>query len=150
MECGICKKELPEGAPSEEIGDEVYCGDCAFLNGLITEEEYLSRHCFWLDIPNIRAAVYDGKIYLDNKPFFWEREARDRNAPEYKEWREQVFTRDDFKCQRCGQKGGKLNAHHIKQYALYPDLRFDPDNGITLCEVCHKEVHKNNRKKVIT
>lgn len=147
MECGICKLELPEGAPYEEIGDEIYCGDCAFLRGLITEKEYLSGYCFWLALPNIRAAVHDGKIYLDNKPFFWERKPRDRNASEYRIWREQVFTRDGYKCRRCGQTGGTLNAHHIKQYALYPDLRFDPDNGITLCEKCHKEVHKNNRKK---
>ena len=148
MKCKECNKHLPDGAPSEEVGNESYCGDCAFLIGIITEKEYLSRHCFWLDIPNIRAAVHNGKIYLDNKPFIWEREARDRNAPAYRVWRSQIFERDNYTCQRCGQKGGNLNAHHIKQYALYPDLRLDPVNGITLCEECHKAVHKKNRKKV--
>ncbi len=146
--CKRCGMELPEGAPYEGNANDVYCGDCAFLNGIINGEEYLHNHCYWLCLPNLRAVVRNGKIYVDNKPFFWERESRDRNAPEYREWREQVFSRDDYTCQKCGQRGKKLNAHHVKQYALYPDLRFDLDNGITLCDDCHKAVHKNNRKKV--
>ena len=40
---------------------------------------------------------------------------------------------------RCGYKRA-LNAHHIIRWADAPHLRFDEDNGITLCWKCHKEI----------
>lgn len=60
-----------------------------------------------------------------------------RHRREYKEWRTSVYERDDYVCQCCGVRGGKLNAHHINQFANYHELRYDIRNGITLCENCH-------------
>jgi hypothetical protein len=65
-----------------------------------------------------------------------------RNSVEYKQWRNAVFERDNYTCQHCGQKGGKLNAHHIKPFSDYPHLRLEVNNGITLCTECHKKAHK--------
>lgn len=66
-----------------------------------------------------------------------------RKISEYREWRSSVFKRDNFTCQICESVGGKLNAHHIKEFSKHKELRFAIDNGITLCEECHKNIHKN-------
>lgn len=63
-----------------------------------------------------------------------------RVSPEYKIWRNGVFLRDGFKCTACGSTK-KLHPHHLKSFAKFVDLRFDVNNGITLCEVCHGKVH---------
>ena len=65
-----------------------------------------------------------------------------RNSVEYDLWREAVFSRDNWTCQKCIQRGGILHAHHIFNFATHLDLRFAIDNGITLCKKCHKEFHK--------
>jgi len=84
------------------------------------------------------------KMFATLKPTldYERRSAADiRRSTEYKEWRNAVFRRDDYTCQRCGSRGVKVNAHHIKPFAYYHDLRTDVDNGITLCVACHKAVH---------
>lgn len=68
-----------------------------------------------------------------------------RKSSEYKEWRRQVFERDSYTCRHCQVRGGYLHPHHIKSFAEYPELRFEVDNGITLCKECHRKVHCNPR-----
>ena len=63
-----------------------------------------------------------------------------RNMPEYVDWRRAVYERDRYTCLNCGGNQG-LNAHHIKSWVAYPELRFDVDNGKTLCFDCHNLEH---------
>lgn len=66
----------------------------------------------------------------------------------YVEWRTAVFVRDDFTCQRCGARGGDLQAHHVKSWARYPELRFEVANGMTLCRrPCHAIVNAEQAKQ---
>ena len=60
-----------------------------------------------------------------------------RNSAMYKIWRQAVFLRDNFTCQECNSFGGYLNAHHIKSWSRFPELRFKINNGITYCKDCH-------------
>jgi len=77
-----------------------------------------------------------------------------RSSIEFRLWREAVFARDNWTCQKTGIRGGKLHSHHIKNFAQYPELRFAIDNGITFSKESHKEFHKkygfkNNTKQQI-
>jgi transposase len=67
-------------------------------------------------------------------------EVRERQSYIAKKWRKQVTKRDDHKCQKCGSLD-KLHAHHIKEFKDYPDLRWDLNNGITVCVFCHEKIH---------
>ena len=65
-----------------------------------------------------------------------------RHSLENRLWRENVFTRDNWTCQKCKKRGRKLNSHHINNFAEHPELRFIINNGISLCEDCHAAFHK--------
>lgn len=77
---------------------------------------------------------------------------RIRKTFQYRQWRSDVFTRDDFTCQKCDRRGLVINAHHnMMSFALILTLNdittleqaekceelWNINNGITLCENCH-------------
>lgn len=70
-------------------------------------------------------------------------------------FRESVFERDDYSCDICKDKGVTINAHHLNGYHWFEEGRYDPENGVTMCEICHKDFHKkygrmNNTKEQYT
>ena len=69
-----------------------------------------------------------------------------RRSVAYQTWRKEVFKRDGYACRNCGDTFSSLEAHHVKSFALHPDLRLDVSNGRTLCKRCHhKETAKQNQ-----
>lgn len=83
------------------------------------------------------------------------RQRSERFTYDYRKWRTLVYQRDGYTCQCCGAHSHKgrtvdLNAHHIFNWSDYPELRYDIDNGITLCEDCHNLFHKLFGKKNVT
>ncbi len=85
----------------------------------------------------------------------------------YQNWRKMIFERDNYICQKCGNKKNRsLEAHHIKPFAfIYKEaillldekkiyqkiLNYEPlfnmDNGITLCKKCHRKIKHPNYKR---
>lgn len=77
---------------------------------------------------------------------------RIRKSFKYRQWRSDVYSRDDYTCE-CGIRGGKLHAHHIKTFsiilkennidtfekAMECEELWNINNGKTLCVPCHKE-----------
>lgn len=64
----------------------------------------------------------------------------------YIKWREEIFKRNNWICQKCGSKEN-LEAHHIKEWSEYPELRYNKDNGLTLCKDCHIKIHNQDEKE---
>jgi 5-methylcytosine-specific restriction endonuclease McrA len=56
-------------------------------------------------------------------------------------WALEVKKRDNFKCKFC-KKEKNLHAHHIIPWKENEELRFDLDNGITLCCPCHARMER--------
>jgi len=61
----------------------------------------------------------------------------------HKEWADAVKERDKYVCQICGKslKDGNVHniqAHHILAKTTYPELKYDINNGLTLCYFDHK------------
>lgn len=101
----------------------------------------------------VRERTPRGKNHYNYKHGQSQRNRDDRRKIEYQDWRDAVFLRDNYTCQKCGDsKGGNLRAHHIKPFATHPKLRFDISNGLTLCHICHELEHfkpnsiRNQRK----
>ncbi len=65
---------------------------------------------------------------------------------EYVKWRTKVYQRDNWTCQTCQIRGSYLQAHHIKSWRKYPELRYKINNGVTLCRECHKLANKEQRR----
>ncbi|HEA46427.1 MAG TPA: hypothetical protein ENH99_01460 [Candidatus Pacearchaeota archaeon] len=70
-----------------------------------------------------------------------------RGSLEYKQWQKNVFIRDNYFDQKSKIRGGNLVAHHILNFAQYPQLRFEVNNGITLSREAHDEFHKMYGKR---
>ena len=73
-----------------------------------------------------------------------------RNSQEYIRWRDAVYEKNNYTCAICGSKED-IQAHHIKSFDNYPELRFDIENGVALCKTCHLNIHSGNSdNRVIT
>lgn len=73
-----------------------------------------------------------------------------------KDWCGEVCSLSDYVCKKCGKDfsysyyfddENKRNlyvcAHHIKSKKAYPELRYDPKNGICVCKDCHTKIIHN-------
>lgn len=64
--------------------------------------------------------------------------SKERGSPRYRDWRKRVWLRDNFACKIANPDcKGRLEAHHILCFSDYSELRYDVNNGITLCHAHH-------------
>ncbi len=93
-----------------------------------------------------------GKYIGENSPF-WIKDRnklakrQKRNDMAYKEWHKQVLLRDNFKCKIKNKDcEGRLEVHHILAWSSYPKLRYQINNGITLCHAHHPRKRSDEAK----
>ena len=58
--------------------------------------------------------------------------------PRWQKKRLEVFQRDDFTCQKCGDKTRVLNVHHRHYKPQADPWEYFDFELVTLCEDCHK------------
>lgn len=63
---------------------------------------------------------------------------KDRGSSVHRNWSITVKNRDNFQCKISNQEcNGRIEAHHILSYTKFPELRYEINNGITLCHTHH-------------
>lgn len=70
-----------------------------------------------------------------------------RRYSEYRKWNKFIKSRDEV-CLLCGSDK-KLVAHHILEAGDYPELVYEIENGVTLCQSCHIKIHKQGSQNFI-
>lgn len=117
---------------------------------------FCSHNCY----SDFRSLYYRGEKHPNfknlkhsriTKPIRWQKK--------YNEWRSFILDRHNNRCALC-KSDKKIEVHHIKQLSVLveeyikvygkinaqDDIFYSLDNGIALCNNCHKTVHKQNRK----
>ena len=54
-----------------------------------------------------------------------------------------VYTRDFFRCVRCGQQPRARQWHHRRSRSVRDDHTHESCNGVLLCVTCHTWVHQH-------
>lgn len=132
-------------------GVSIYCGGKKFVKG---QKVRLGKKHTQESKDKMSASLRGRKVWNKGLGVKTSLNDRARDSIEFRLWREAVFARDSWTCQKCGEKGGKLHPHHIVNFAENIELRFAIDNGVTLCELHHREFHKvygqrkNNKEQI--
>lgn len=80
------------------------------------------------------------------------------NKKSYQEWlkdprwikrRNEILTRDKNTCQFCGAQDKYLHVHHREYFDGFFPWEYPDSDLVTLCEDCHKYIHKNAHAKSI-
>ena len=142
-EAKYCSKKCWNYRNPKILNECLLCGK-EFWSYKSDNKIYCSKRC---------SSIHHRELQKGDKSHLWKGgktkiNKLERQRGEYREWRSNVFIRDDYTCQKCGIKSKKglvvyLHAHHIKEFATHPDKRFDISNGITLCKNCHLLEHKH-------
>lgn len=148
--CEICGKKYKSGKRISK-----FCIKCHTKHNLIPNSPIIKGE---IDLRGKNNPMYGIQRFgKENPNYKIEKTEEEREVGRliegYGVWRKHVYERDNYTCQCCGDdRGGNLTAHHLDGYSWCKEKRTDVENGITLCEKCHKQFHKeygnfNNTKQ---
>lgn len=71
-----------------------------------------------------------------------------RSSSKDRKWKKEVHKRDNDTCVCCGKENlSPKYAHHLYSHHSHKELRYDVDNGVTLCKECHLDFHRKYGNK---
>jgi len=106
--------------------------------------DWIAKYCSYecaIQRPN------NHRLWKDNLRWKWYDHRRWKLSKLKSRWKI-IKKRDNYTCQECWNKE-HLMAHHIIQYKDSEELRFDEDNWITLCNVCHANYHPQQKNLLL-
>lgn len=119
-------------------GGKARCIGCAILLS-----DYKIRRCL----------SCRGKHYSGEKHWSWKGEnckkQEERNNSLYKNWVSRIKKRDRWTCKINNQDcSGYCEVHHILSWSAYPELRYEVNNGITLCQGHHPRKRADEQRLI--
>lgn len=138
------KNRRGENHPNFNINSKirVICKYCKQEYNIYKYKKNRSNFCSVKCLHNWQSEFMVKKKRYNYKGGYSKRRKEGYFLQKYRNWRSSVFERDMYTCQECGKMGCYIEAHHIFSWKDYPELRFNLDNGKTLCLQCHKQKHK--------
>jgi hypothetical protein len=107
--------------------------------------KHCSRKCLGVTKSRLRGAQTPN--YKKDRSLLAKRQVRNDSA--YVGWRRAVWLRDNFKCKTANPNcAGRIEAHHILAWRDYPELRYQVNNGITLCHSHHPRVREEEKRLI--
>jgi hypothetical protein len=141
------KKRLPKNLDLFRIGGE----KTRFKKGMIPWNKGLksliSSPMKGIKKPEISGVNHPRWVTDRNKLKRFGDDKRDRRSSAYRDWRMNVWRRDNFKCKIANTDcSGRIEAHHILGWSSHPELRYAVNNGITLCQAHHPHKKEEEAK----
>ena len=121
------------------VKNQIYCShSCAKIGkptwnkGLKGYRAGKNHHWFGRDVTGEKNPSYiKDRTQLKKSDRKWKDSA-------YMDWVKRIKNRDNWVCRIADINcGGRLEAHHILDWINYPELRYEINNGITLCHAHH-------------
>ena len=152
--CQTCQAEFVAHSASKGL----FCSIECYWNSKQRRSEYLCVDCDDRISPIKgvkRCRKCRGKYMSSNNHWNWQggisnnRDIHSLNNKEYREWRNQIFARDNFSCPVADSNcNGQLEAHHILRWSRFPKVRYKINNGITLCHAHHPRVEAEEKRLI--
>lgn len=127
------KRKISEAKKGQKYPNRIYAGKKG------SEHHWYGRNCIGENNPTYIKDRTKLKRFNNIQ--------KDRRSSAYVTWRKQVWLRDNFKCKIANPDcKGRLEAHHILGFTAYPELRYEINNGITLCHFHHPRKREDEKK----
>lgn len=162
--CGVCKKVFPAYLADIKRNKAKWCSrDCARISQTEKKAQAVCSAC-GVTFFRKKYKLHKGKIYCTQSCFTKNASAflnmKGKNHPLWKggyasttidghhrKWKRKVLERDGYKCVYCGSTE-RLEADHLWPSARAPHLRYEVENGQTLCHKCHKKTCTYGSKNI--
>lgn len=103
---------------------------------LISDETFMMAAARWC-LRELGWGTVSLESYLDHLESRGRKRMYNTNVKAWYKLIKQVFERDDYTCQYCGQIGGKLEADHIIAFSKGGSDKLE--NLITACRKCNRQ-----------